>query len=43
MHEKYGIVHCAMCERPIAYFPVDVEIDEDIELYCKTCIEEIEG
>lgn len=41
--ENYGTVHCARCEKKIAFFPADVDIDEDIELYCDECIEEIEG
>ena len=39
--EGFGVVHCASepCRKPIAYFPPDVEIDEDdnLELYCYDC------
>lgn len=35
----WGMIHCAECEAPIAFYPPDVEVDDDdvLELYCQRC------
>lgn len=37
--EKMGKVCCAECEKVIAYFPVEAQPTEELELYCEDCIE----
>lgn len=37
--QGWGIVHCAECDLAIAFYPPDVDIDDEnnLELYCQTC------
>ena len=39
----WGKIHCAECERPLAYFtPGSINEDDGLELYCFTCAEAID-
>jgi len=40
---NWGKIHCAACDRPVAYFtPGSIDEDDDLELYCCICAEAIE-
>ena len=38
-----GKIHCGNCEKVVGFFPLDNEPKEKLEVYCETCLPEIDN